>query len=112
VRGDGAGLTPASFRFQREKGETVEVMMLTGGVQCQRARERTEGTGSGRGVAGPWARSGRGLERLLGVHFSISFNFFFFFLSVFPYFFHRFCKNAPNHFKPLSEILQKFTARF
>jgi hypothetical protein len=34
VRGDGAGLTPASFRFQREKGETVEVMMLTGGAQC------------------------------------------------------------------------------
>jgi hypothetical protein len=55
VRGDGAGLTPASFR-SREKGETVEVMMLTGGAQCQRAGERTEGTGSGRGVAGPRAR--------------------------------------------------------
>jgi hypothetical protein len=49
VRGDGTGLTPASFRFQREKGETVEVMMLTGGAQCQRAGEGTEGTGSEKG---------------------------------------------------------------
>jgi hypothetical protein len=105
VRGDGAGLTLASFRFQREKGETVEVMMLTGGAQCQRAGERTEGTGLGWGVARPWARSGRGLELFPGS----SFKFFFFFLFsffYFSYFFHRFCKNVPNHFKPLSEILQ------
>jgi hypothetical protein len=47
VRGDGAGLTLASFRLQREKGETVEVMMLIGGARCQRVRDRTEGTGSG-----------------------------------------------------------------
>jgi hypothetical protein len=47
VRGDGAGLTPASFHFQREKGETVEVMMptgavrhvsLEGGLHCQREK--------------------------------------------------------------------------
>jgi hypothetical protein len=106
VRGDGAGLTPASFRFQREKGVTVEVMMLTGGVQCQRARERTEGTGSGRGVVGPWAHSGRGLERLPGsisqfLLFS-SFSFYLFFpisfidfakmLQITSNHFQRFCK--------------------
>jgi hypothetical protein len=44
------GITPASFRFQRERREeTVEVMMLTGGVGLSaRGRER-RGTGSGFG---------------------------------------------------------------
>jgi hypothetical protein len=37
---------------------------------------------------------------LLFIFFLSSFSF------LFSYFFQRFCKNAPNHFKPLSEILQ------
>jgi hypothetical protein len=104
VRGDGAGLTPASFCFQREKGETVEVMMLTGGAQCQRAGERTEGTGSGRGVAGPGARSGRGLEWFPGSSFIFllfsSFSFYLFFSISFIDFAKMF------QIKSLSEILQ------
>jgi hypothetical protein len=44
--------------------------------------ERTEGTGSGRGIAGPWARSGRGLEWFPGP----SFIFFFSLLLTFSIF--------------------------
>jgi hypothetical protein len=66
-------------------------------------RREGEDTGSGWGVAGPWACSGRGLEWFPGSSF-IFFLFFLFFFSDFSYFFHRFCKNAPNQFKPLSEI--------
>jgi hypothetical protein len=66
---------------------------------------RDDGTGSGRGVAGPWAHSGRGLERFPGSIF-IFFSSLLLFFFYFSYFLHRFCKNAPNHFKPLSEILQ------
>jgi hypothetical protein len=64
------------------------------GSTCQCREERSECTGSGRGVAGPWARSGRGLEWFSG-------SSFIFFSSSF-FFFHRICKKAPNHFKPLS----------
>jgi hypothetical protein len=35
------------FQKRREREETVEVMMLTGGAQCQRAREEQRDTASG-----------------------------------------------------------------
>jgi hypothetical protein len=38
--------------------------------------------------------------------FSYFFSSLLLFFFYFSYFFHRFCKNAPNQFKPLSEILQ------
>jgi hypothetical protein len=54
---------------------------------------------------GPRARSGAGPDcfpRGLFMFFSSLLLFFFYF----SYFFHRFCKNAPNQFKPLSKNLQ------
>jgi hypothetical protein len=46
----------------------------------------------------PWA------GMVPGVQFHV-FLFLSLFFFCFSYFFHRFCKNAPNQFKPLSEIL-------
>jgi hypothetical protein len=82
-RGVTGGVTPASFRFQRERREeTVAVMMLTGGVHLSaRGRER-ESNGSGRGLPGLRARSGAGLNGFPGALFSI-----FILLSSFPFLF-------------------------
>jgi hypothetical protein len=68
------------------------------------ARER-EGAGYrfGAGVAGSWARSGRGLEWFPGSSFIFFFPLFFSF-SIFL-FLSQILQNAPNQFKPLSEIL-------
>jgi hypothetical protein len=44
---------------------------MTCGAHMAARGERAEGTGSGRGDVGPWARSGRRLERLPGVRFHI-----------------------------------------
>jgi hypothetical protein len=74
------GITPASFRFQRERREeTVEVMMLTGGSHLS-ARERERGgTVSGADGAGLWAASGVGPDRFPGALF-----YFYFSFSLFP----------------------------
>jgi hypothetical protein len=114
VHGDGAGLTPASFRFQREKGETVEVMMLTGGVRrvslegglhCQREKgeEMVPVRGGGCWAVGsfwPWAEPFPGSIS----HFLLfsSFSFYLFFpisfidfakmLQITSNHFQRFCK--------------------
>jgi hypothetical protein len=73
--------------------------------------ERAEGNGSGRGDAGPWLASGVGPKGFPGsvfIFFSPLLLFLFCFLNSFT----DFCKNVPNQFKPLSEILKKITARF
>jgi hypothetical protein len=97
-----------------ERGEkSGEKTVPIGGVHCQwRGREK-EGTGSGRGVAGPWARSGHGLEWFPGpsfTFFSSLLLFFFYFLIPFIDFarmfqissnhFQKFCK---NHSKVLNQ---------
>jgi hypothetical protein len=52
-RGVTGGVTPARFRFQRERREeTVAVMMLTGGSHLSARGERERGNGSGRGFLG------------------------------------------------------------
>jgi hypothetical protein len=74
--------------------------MLTGGAQCQQAGEGTEGTGSGWGVARPWARSGRGLEWFPGSSF-IFFSSLLLFFSIFLNSFIDFAKMLQinsNHF--------------
>jgi hypothetical protein len=53
---------------------------MTCGAHMAARGERAEGTGSGRGVARPWARSGCGLEWFLGpsfIFFSSLLLFFF-----------------------------------
>jgi hypothetical protein len=101
--GGGGCYSGDRFQKRRERDKIVGGGRWHAGSTCRCREERSVGTGSGRGVAGPWARSGRGLEWFPGPSFRI-FLFFLFSFSVF-YFFHRFCINAPNQFKPLSEIL-------
>jgi hypothetical protein len=55
---------------------------------------------------GPRLASGVGPKGFPGSVF-IFFSSLLLFFFLFSYFFHRFCKNVPNQFKPLSEILQK-----
>jgi hypothetical protein len=64
------GITPASFRFQRERREeTVEVMMLTGGSHLSaRGRERA-GYRFGIWLGGLRAASGAGPKRFPGALF-------------------------------------------
>jgi hypothetical protein len=64
--------------MERE-GEDCRRREMTCGVHLSACRREGEDTGSGRGVAGPWARSGCGLEWFLGP----SFIFFLFFLFSF-----------------------------
>jgi hypothetical protein len=67
--------------------------------------ERAEGTGSGRGDAGPSLASGVGPKGFPGsVFIFFSSLLLFCFLNSFTDFAK---KKAPNQFKPLSEILQK-----
>jgi hypothetical protein len=75
------------------------------GPTHQRGKERTGGTALGLILGRGWLLE-LGRKASLGSfsYFSLLCFFYFFYFS---YFFHRFCKNAPNQFKPLSEILQK-----
>jgi hypothetical protein len=63
------------------------------------------GTGSEGGLVGPRAESRAGPKGFPGSIF-IFFSSLLLFLFYFSYFFHRFCKNAPNQFKPLLETSQ------
>jgi hypothetical protein len=74
------------FPETEREGEDCGRREMTCGAHLSARGERAEGTDSGRGVAGPWARSGRGLEGFPGssfIFFSSSFFFFsdFIFLS-------------------------------
>jgi hypothetical protein len=73
--------------------------------------ERTEGTGSGRGDVGPWARSGRGLERLPGVRFHIfpfftSFSFFVF--LILSQILQKCSKSIQTTFRDFTKITARF----
>jgi hypothetical protein len=63
-------------------------------------RREGEDTGSGQGVAGPWARSGCGLEWFPGSSF-IFFLFFLFFFSVFLISFNSKVLNSQQGFKSI-----------
>jgi hypothetical protein len=86
----------------RSREEEGDVAWLVGPTR-QRGKERTEGYRFGF-ATGPRLASGVGPKgfpgALLIIFFLSSFSF------LFSYFFQRICKNAPNHFKPLLEILQ------
>jgi hypothetical protein len=72
-------------------------------------RREGEDTGLGRGVAGPWARSGRGLEWFPGP----SFIFFLFFLfSFYDFLFlsqilYKMLQNNSNHYQKFCKIHSK-----
>jgi hypothetical protein len=106
------GITPASFRFQRERREeTVEVMMLTGGVHSSAREERSRGTGSGfaRWAAGcfwGWA------EWFPPGPFSIFISFFLLFSFLISISFVSFAKRLQfnsNHFQKFSKIQNNHT---
>jgi hypothetical protein len=79
-RGVTGGVTPARFRFQRERREeTVAVMMLTGGSHLSARGERERGNGSGRGFLGC------GLLLELGRFVSPGPLFYFYFLCFFSF---------------------------
>jgi hypothetical protein len=84
VRGDGAGVTPATL-LEREgkplekKGEMME---LTVGAHMSASGREGVGYRFGAGVVGPWACSGRGLEWFPGSSF-IFFSPLFFSFSIF-----------------------------
>jgi hypothetical protein len=70
------------FPETEREGEDCGRREMTCGAHMAARGERAEGTGLGRGDVGPWAHSGRGLERLPGVRFHIfpfftSFSFLF-----------------------------------
>jgi hypothetical protein len=94
------------FPETEREGEDCGRREMTCGAHMAVREERAGGYRFGAGrcwaVAGFWSWA----ERLPGVRFHI-FLFFTPFLFLFSYLIHRFCKNVPNQFKPLSEILQK-----
>jgi hypothetical protein len=97
------GITPASFRFQREKrgnggGDDADRW----GPPDSEGREEL-GTGSGSAGSGPWARSGAGPKRFPGA-FSIFIFLSFFSFSVFF--------NLSNTFQNCSKSIQTNFAKF
>jgi hypothetical protein len=105
------GVTPATVSRNGERGrrlrEEGDDTRGPHGSEGREGRGYRFGTGRCWAVAGFWSWA----ERLPGVRFHI-FLFFTSFLFLISYSFHRFCKNAPNQFKSLSELFTEITARF
>jgi hypothetical protein len=117
VRGDGAGLTPASFRFQRERGNGGGDDADRWGPACQSGRWTPPSAGEGREStdSGFNPRVGRGLVSVLGRNVSPGpFSYFsllcFFSFSIFLISFIDFAKMLQinsNRFQKFCKIHSK-----